>query len=77
MILVIIQRLIFCFTFVGLEVTEEDLKNVAEVSGIYNAPTDYLDSTIRTECEKFLKHPEELLAKDYVESYLLLKYSIE
>ena len=59
----------------GFVVTEEELREVASFSRILNTTdTDYIDAEVRQMCEEIINNPSETSAKDYVKTYLLLKY---
>lgn len=68
---------IFSINFIGHIVTEEKLQEVASLSGVLDIEEDYLDAEFRKKCEEIISEPEKITAKDYVESYLLLKHSIQ
>ena len=61
---------------VGFEVTENLLEEVAEVSGILESPHDYLKPETRSKFEDVIKDPHKIASKDYVKSYLEVKYSV-
>jgi len=61
----------------GHIVTEEKLQEVASLSGVLDVQEDYLDAEFRKKYEEIISEPEKITAKDYVESYLLLKHSIQ
>ena len=62
--------------FQGITVTEEELQEVAALSGVLEIPNDFLEVEFRDKCKVIITEPEHLLAKDYVTSYLYIKNQI-
>ncbi|KAG1682566.1 hypothetical protein GQR58_010849 [Nymphon striatum] len=59
----------------GLPVTEEQLKEVATLSGVLNIKKDFLEAEFRRKCEQILPNIEDIEAKDCREAYMYLKES--
>ena len=59
--------------FLGLPVSEEQLKEVAEQSGVLNAKEDFLDPAFRLECERLIPNIQDIEAKDCRVAYFYLK----
>ena len=60
----------------GIPVTEEDLKNIALLSGVLNTE-DYITNALRQRLTAIEPHPETLGPEDYIEAYLRLKYTLK
>ena len=63
----------FSTIFLGLPVSEEQLKEAAEQSGVLNVSGDFLDPAFRLECERLIPNIQDIEAKDCREAYLYLK----
>ena len=53
--------------------SEEQLKEAAEQSGVLNVEDDFLDPAFRMECERLIPNIQDIEAKDCREAYLYLK----
>ena len=51
-------------TILGLPVSEEQLKEAAEQSGVLNVEEDFLDPAFRLECERLIPNVQDIAAKD-------------
>jgi len=56
-----------------LPVTEEQLEEAAEQSGVLNVKDDFLDSAFRLECERLIPNVQEVEPKDCKQAYVYLK----
>lgn len=59
----------------GLPVSEDQLREAAEESGVLNAKDDFLDPAVRMECERLIPNFNNIAAKDCREAYLYLKHN--
>ena len=57
----------------GHVISEEDLKEVAELSGVLEGTDDYLDPVFRAQCEVFIPDTSEIEPKEAANAYLYLK----
>ena len=57
----------------GLPVSEEQLKEAAEQSGVLNVSEGFLDPAFRLECKRLIPNIQDIEAKDCREAYLYLK----
>lgn len=57
----------------GLHVNEEDLKEVAELSGVLNDTDDYLEPEVRHECERHIPNIDDVEPSEAANAYLYLK----
>lgn len=57
----------------GINLSKEQLDEVAELSGVLNEANDFLDSKVREECERIIPEISEVKSKDAAETYLFLK----
>ena len=53
--------------------TTQDLQEVAELSGVLDAPDDFLSAELRTLLSAILPEPEKTQCNEFVQKYLLLK----
>ncbi|XP_013403271.1 uncharacterized protein LOC106168664 [Lingula anatina] len=56
-----------------LPVTNEQLREVAEISGVLDVSDDFLEPDFRRRCERILPDIHEIEAKDFWRAYLYLK----
>ena len=61
------------FAFQGFPVTEEQLKEAAEESGVLNVPEDFLPPDVRAECERIMPDREDIKPEDCRDAYMYLK----
>ena len=61
--------------FSGLPVSEDQLREAAEESGVLNVKDDFLDPAVRMECERLIPNFNNIVAKDCREAYLYLKHN--
>ena len=57
----------------GLPVSEDQLKEVAEHSGVLNVEDDFLEPAFRLECERWIPHTNEIVPQNCKNAYLYLK----
>lgn len=60
-------------THMGMAVRDGQLEQVAEFSGVLNAPMQFLDDAIKHFCEDKIANVEELQSKDAINVYRMLK----
>lgn len=53
--------------------TEEDLEEVTELSGVLDAPDDYISSSLRKELHDLLPNSEDTKCNEFVQTYIMLK----
>ncbi|CAB3977777.1 Hypothetical predicted protein [Paramuricea clavata] len=56
----------------GWKVSDEQLREVAELSGVLQVHDDYLDSVFRAQCERLLPDPSNLEPADCGTAFLFL-----
>ena len=61
--------------FSGLPVSDEQLRETTEESGVLNVKDDFLDPAFRMECEWLIPNFNNIVAKDCKEAYLYLKHN--
>ena len=61
--------------FINLEfqVREEDLENVAEISGVMDAPDDYIPSSLQRGLNRLLPNSENIRCNEFVQKYIMQK----
>ena len=57
----------------GISVTEEQLFEVAELSGVLEDTDDYLKPAVRRECERHLPDTDDIQPEEAKDAYLYLK----
>lgn len=57
----------------GLPVTEEQLQEVAEQSGVLNIAEDFLEPHFRAECQRLIPDVCEIGPSDVQDAYMFLK----
>lgn len=57
----------------GLDVSEDQLKEVAEHSGVLNVNDDFLEPAFRLECERWVPDTNEIDPQNFKTAYLYLK----
>lgn len=62
----------YCY-ITGFPLTEEDLKEAAEVSGILNVADDFIQPEFRQTCEEILPGVHDIKPNEFVEKFLILK----
>ena len=65
------------FLFIGYQVTEEQLRRIAQPSGVLRSDNDYLDPGFRTLCQNYLPNPHELRNDEWVRAYFKLKTDLK
>ena len=60
----------------GLNVTEEQLQEVAEMSGVLEV-SDFLDNAFRLECERHIPNTDEIDPGEADSAYLFLKANFD
>jgi hypothetical protein len=58
---------------IGFPVTEEQLAEVAQHSGVLEIDNDFLPPEIRRKCEAIIPFPEKVEPSDCADAYLYLK----
>ena len=54
---------------------EKDLCTDGELAGVLNAPSDYISCDIRDKLEAIIPEPKKVQPDEFVQEYLLIKYS--
>ena len=57
----------------GYDISEEQLMEVAELSGIFEEDDDFLDPTFRARCEEYIPNTDEIKSAEAANAYLHLK----
>ena len=60
----------------GLPVTEEQLREVAELSNVLEGTDDFLSTSFRQECERHIEHVDAVKPSEAAMAYLYLKENI-
>ena len=60
---------------IGFTIDEKDRCTAGELAGVLNAPIDYISRDIRDKLEAIIPEPEKVKPDDFVQAYLLIKYS--
>lgn len=58
---------------VGFHVTEDQLAEVAQHSGVLNIDNDFLSPEMRQQCEAIIPYPEKVEPSDCAKAFLYLK----
>ena len=66
-------KLCIVFCLQGWPVTEEQLKDVAEVSEVLQADKDFIDSEYRSKCAEYIPYPDKVEPKDCADAFVYLK----
>ena len=74
----------FCFpenygaTNKGISLSEEDIREVAEISGVMDSQYSYtcIEELTRQKCLDLIPNPEKIEAKNAIEAYRFLKQNI-
>jgi hypothetical protein len=61
----------------GLALTDEQLQEVAEVSGVLDGTNDYLDEAFRNECERHIPNTDDIEPSQAANAYLYLKANFD
>lgn len=61
----------------GLPVTEEQLQEVAELSGVLEGTDDYLEAGFRRECERHIPDTSDVEPAQAANAYLYLKANFD
>jgi hypothetical protein len=61
------------FSLTGLPVTEEQLREAAEQSGVLNVPDDFLEPNFRAECQSLIPDVTDIEPKKIQDAYMFLK----
>ena len=59
--------------FTGQTVTEEQLREVAELSGVLQIPDDFLEPHFRAECQRLIPDAAEIEPSNVKDAYMFLK----
>ena len=62
-----------CDTSLGWPVTEEQLKDVAEVSQVLEADQDFLEPEFKSKCEEHIPFPEQVQPEQCADAFIYLK----
>ena len=57
----------------GTDVTVDQLREVAQLSGVLGGPANYMDNNLRLSCEQTIPNPENIECKNAADAYLFLK----
>ena len=66
-------KIITVLPILGFQVTEQDLQEVTELSGVLDAPDDYIPSLYREKLNNLLPNPQNIKSTEFVQTYLTLK----
>ena len=61
----------------GLSVTEEQLQEAAELSGVLEGTRDYLEARFRNECERHIPDTNDVEPAQAANAYLFLKANFD
>ena len=61
----------------GLTVTEEQLQETAELSGVLEGTSDYMEARFRTECERHIPDTNDVEPAQAANAYLFLKSNFD
>ena len=61
----------------GFQLSDEDLQEVADLSGVLQSNTDYLEPSFRQECERHIQDAGAICSSKAADAYLLLKANFE
>lgn len=64
------------FVCLGLPVTDEELQEVAILSGVLDVPDDFLSKPFRDECERIISL-KDLTPKDCKDAFIFLKQNFQ
>lgn len=67
------KSLITVLPILGFQVTEHDLQEVTELSGVLEAPDDYIPLPYKDSLNALLPNPENVKSTEFVQTYLMLK----
>lgn len=59
--------------FLGWPVTEDQLKDVAELSGVLELDDDFIESEYREKCERIIPFPGDVEPDQCADAYVYLK----
>lgn len=59
--------------FIGLQVTQEALDELAKLSGVMSVGDDYLPKSVREECEQIVPNIDEVKPNEAADAHLFLK----
>ena len=61
----------------GLSVTEEQLQEAAELSGVLEGSRDYLEARLKKECERHIPDTNDVEPAQAANAYLFLKANFD
>ena len=61
----------------SLPITEEQLKEVAQLSDVLNGSDDYLDNAFRHECERHIPNTDDIEPAEAANAFLFLKSNFD
>ena len=65
------------FLLYRLDVSENELEEVAGYSKVLESRSDYLEADFREKCEKLIPFPADVEPNECIDAYLYLKQNIE
>ena len=68
-----LRKYFYSYVFLGWPVTEEQLQEVSELSGVLEVPSDFLHQDFRRKCESIIPYPHEIEPEDCKDSFIFLK----
>ena len=60
----------------GWDVTEQQLMEVAEYSGVLEVGNDFLDAAFRAQCERLLPSTEDIKPDECITAFMFLKQNL-
>ena len=67
------EKVILIILPLKVSITNQDLQKVAEISGVLDAPDDFISANLRTLFSAFVPESEKIQCNEFVQKYLLLK----
>ena len=68
--------LLSCLYCTGWDVSEDELKEVAQYSNVLDSRSDYLEPDFREKCEKVIPFPADVEPNECIDAYLYLKQNM-
>ena len=59
----------------GFSVSEEQLKNVAEMSGVLEVAQDFMSTEMRQQCSAIIPYPTEVEPNECYDAFIYLKHN--
>eukprot|EP00794_Sanderia_malayensis_P010334 gene10334-11409_t len=60
----------------GIPLNDDDLKEVADVSGVLDYPEDYLDPLFRESCQSFIENVDDIKPDEAAHAFMYLKTNL-